>query len=113
MLVLLASCAAPAGPDADGRWFGTLTPAPAKPGCVESRASLVLRRAIVLFNPDESTWTLEGKAAPDGSLLAERDSMGINKQPFKTTFSGHVTPAGVTGTYATPRCTFTAALQPS
>ena len=112
LLAALASCTAPAGLDADGRWFGALTPAPAKPGCIASRASLVLRRTIVLFNPDESTWTLEGQAAPDGSLSAERDGVGVNKQPFKTIFSGHVTPSEVTGTYTTPRCTFTAALQP-
>lgn len=111
LLVALTSCTAPAA-DADGRWFGALTPAPAKPGCTASRASLVLRRAVVLFNPDESTWTLEGQAAPDGSLSAERRGTGANKQPFVTKFSGHITPSGVTGTYTTPRCSFMAALQP-
>ncbi len=97
--------------DADGRWFGTLTPAPAKPGCTASRASLVLRRAVVLFNPDEGTLTLEGQAAPDGSLSAERNGTGVNKQPFVTRFSGHIARSGVTGTYTTPRCTFMAVLQ--
>ena len=110
LLAALASCTAPA-PNADSRWYGTLTPMPAKPGCTASRASLVLRRAVVFFNPDESTWTLEGKAAPDGFLSAERNGMGANKQSFATTFSGHATPAEVTGTYTTPRCTFAVALQ--
>jgi len=99
-------------PDADGRWFGTLTPAPAKPGCDASRASLVLRRTVVLFTPDEGTWTLEGHAAPDGSLTAERSGAGANKQPFATAFNGQVTPAGINGTYTTPRCTFSVALHP-
>ena len=111
LLAALASCTTPA-PNADGRWYGTLTPAPAKPGCAASRASLVLRRTVVLFNPDEGTWTLEGQAAPDGSLSATRNGVGANKQPFATTFSGHATPAGVGGTYVTARCTFTVALQP-
>lgn len=110
MLAALASCTASA-PDADGSWYGTLTPAPAKPGCTAGRASLVLRRAVVTFNPDESTWTLEGQAAPDGTLSAARNGVGANKQPFTTTFSGHVAPAAVTGTYTTPRCTFTVMLQ--
>ena len=111
LLLVLASCAAPP-PTADGRWFGTASPAPAKPGCNASRASLVLRRAVVLFTPDEGTWTLEGNAAPDGSLTAERSGIGVSKQPFKTTFKGSVTPAGITGTYITPRCAFAVALQP-
>ncbi len=111
LLAAMVSCTAPA-PDADGRWFGTLVPAPAKPGCAASRASLVLRRAVVLFTPDEGTWTLEGRAAPDGSLTAERRSTGANKQPFATTFNGHVTAAGISGAYTTPRCTFSVALHP-
>ena len=111
VLATAASCAAPAA-DADGRWFGTLDPAPAKPGCSTSRASLVLRRGTVQFNPDESTWTLEGSAAPDGSLVAARSSLGANKQTFATSFSGRVTPDGIIGAYTTPRCTFTAKLQP-
>ena len=110
LLAALASCAAPA-PNADGRWYGTLTPAPARPGCTIGRASLVVRRAVALFNPNEGTWTLEGRAAPDGSVSAERGGMGANKQAFTTTFSGHATPATVTGTYTTPQCTFTVALR--
>ena len=112
LLLALASCAAPS-PTADGRWFGTANPVPAKPGCNASRASLVLRRAVVLFTPEEGTWTLEGKAAPDGSLTAERGGMGVNKQPFTTTFKGSLTTSGIAGTYTTPRCAFAVALQPS
>lgn len=111
LLAAMAACTAPA-PDADGRWFGALVPAPAKPGCAAGHASLVLRRAVMLFTPDEGTWTLEGHAAPDGSLAAERSGAGANKQPFATTFNGRVTAAGIDGTYTTPRCTFSVALHP-
>ncbi len=104
-LLLLASCGPPAG-SADGRWFGTMTPDPAAPGCTSGRASLVATRSAVLFTPNEGTRTLEGTVAPDGAVAAERMTTGADKKPYVTRLAARLTDGAITGTYTTPRCSY-------
>lgn len=102
-VLMFVACAGP--PAADGRWFGTMTPSPAKPGCDPARASLSVTRGAALFAPDEGTWTLQGTAA-GGAINAERTGTGANKQPYPTRFSARLGEGGIAGTYTTPRCSF-------
>lgn len=108
-LLLLAACST-AATEADGRWFGTATPDPARPGCTASRASLTVTRGTALFTPDEGTLTLQGKVGPDGSLVAERPGTGANKQPYTSRLSVRSSEGGWVGTYTTPRCAFAVVL---
>lgn len=108
-LLLLAACSSTTTA-ADGRWFGTATPDPARPGCAASRPSLIVIRGAALFTPDEGTVTLQGKIGPDGSLTAERTGIGANKQPYISQFTAKPSESGWTGTYTTPRCAFAVVL---
>ena len=104
----LAACATPAGPS--GRWIGQVTPKTTGPLCIASRGVLQMRDQLVSFEPNEGTWVLQGEAKPDGTLYADRTTIGADKKPFETTLEGRWTPTTVTATYTTPRCTFTVAL---
>ncbi len=108
-LLLLAACST-AATATDGRWFGTATPDPARPGCAASRASLTVTRGAALFTPDEGTATLQGKTGPDGSVAAQRTGTGANKQPYESRFNAQPSGGGWTGTYTTPRCAFAVVL---
>lgn len=108
VLLLLAACAAPATPD--GRYAGAATPAAPSDLCKPGHASLRLHDGQALFVPDETTWSLPGVAKPDGSVEAERTGSGADKKPWPTRFAGAWTLGTVTGTYTTPRCTFTVQL---
>ena len=108
-LLLLAACST-ATTQADGRWFGAATPEPARPGCAASRASLSVTLGAALFTPDEGTATLQGKIGLDGSITAQRTSIGANKQPYESRFNARPSSDGWAGTYITPRCTFAVVL---
>lgn len=109
-LLLLAACGGPAAAT-DGRWFGDMRPDPVAAGCQPSRASLVVTRNAVLFTPDEGTRTLEGAAAPDGAIVAERTTTGADKKPYATRFAARLADGGINGTYTTPRCRYIVTLK--
>lgn len=103
-LALLAACA---NPDmANGRWIGPLVPATPGPACPPSTGVAQFSANRLIFTPDEGTWVLQGAAAPDGTVTAERTRQGADKQPFTTKLAAKWTQQTVTGTYTTPRCTY-------
>ena len=110
IVALLAVTACTAAPTPDARYVGPATPAQPSDQCRPSRAILRMRDGQVLLIPDETTWSLPGIATTAGVLTAERTGAGANRQPFSTRFTGTWTPTNATGTYTTPRCTFTLTL---
>lgn len=108
-VILLTACAAPSTGPAH-RYIGTATPTTPGPLCQASRAEAQIRNGQIILSPDEGTWVLDGLVSSDGAVSADKAVEGFNKQPWETTFQGHWTPLSLTGTYKTPRCTFTLAL---
>ena len=106
----LTTCGTPATTPT-GRYIGSATPRTPGPLCESSKATAQIRNSVVIFTPDDGTWILEGLANPDGTLTADHSRIGVNKQPYDTTFEAHWTPTTITGTYKTPRCTFTVDLK--
>ncbi len=78
--------------------------------CKSSRSVLQLHDGLALFIPEEATWSLQGTVSPAGTLQAERIGQGANKKPYPTRFTGTWTTQSVSGTYTTPRCTYTVQL---
>lgn len=109
VLLLLAACGSSVG-GASGRWIGLLTAAPPNPDCPATTGVAQIKDGHLVFTPDEGTWVLTGIATQDGTVAAERVRPGANKQPYVTSLSGTWTPTTLTGTYTTPRCTFTVQL---
>ena len=110
LALALGACAAPSTPH--GRWIGAVTPAAPSALCKPSRGVALLRDGEVTFTPDEGTWILLGTATKDGAIEASRDQPGSgrNRQPWATSLDARWTEAAVTGTYTTPRCTYSVAL---
>lgn len=108
VIATLAACAAPS--PLTGRWIGQLTPTTPGPTCIASRGLLQLTSGNVTFAPNEGTQILRGEAKPDGSLYADLTLTGANKQPYELTFEARWTPTTITGTYTTPRCSFSVTL---
>lgn len=106
-LLALAACTPPQTPP--GRFLGQLTPTRPGPFCAPSRGSLLLRDGQVTFTPDEGVWVLSGTALSNGTLEADRETVG--KQAYATHLEARWTELEVTGTYTTPRCTYAVALQ--
>jgi len=104
LTLLLTACASAATPDA--RYVGSETPMIPSGLCKPGRAALRMRDGNVLFVPDEATWTLTGMADHSGTLRAERIGHGVSKQSYLTRFTGTWTAEAVSGTYVTPRCTY-------
>ncbi len=103
-ILLLAACAPDITPDA--RYIGSTTPTAPSDLCKPSRAVLRIRNGEIIFTPDETTWTLAGKADANGALQAEHIGNGANKQPYPTRLTGTWTANAATGTYTTPRCSY-------
>lgn len=106
--LLLASCA-----DVNivsRRWIGPLTPATPGPACPATTGVAQITADRVIFTPDEGTWVLNGAMAPDGTIKAERTRPAADKQPYDTTLEAKRDGDEVTGTYRTPRCTYTVRL---
>lgn len=112
LVLLLAGCANPA-PSTDGEWFGDMTPEQASPNCLPGRASLLSKRATVLFNPNEGTQTLSGTMMPDGAVAATQSTVGADKKRYVATLAARVEDGSINGTYATPRCHYTVRLRRS
>lgn len=108
-LILLTACGVSAA--SDGRWLGTMTPDPATPGCETGRASLVATHGTVLFTPNEGTLMLQGAAAPDGLVTAVRTTTGADKKPYALRLAARLDGDRITGTYATPRCSYAVTLR--
>jgi hypothetical protein len=101
----IAACAAPgAGPA--HRYIGTTNPSTPGPLCPASKAEAQIRDGQIILAPDEGTWVLDGLVSSDGTVSADKTIQGTNKQAWITAFQGHWTPTSITGTYTTPRCTF-------
>lgn len=109
VVVLLAACTAPVTPDA--RYVGVATPATPGEFCKPGRAVLRLRDGRAVFTPDEGTWTLEGTATAGGAMQAERVGRGANKQPYVTKLTGTWSEQAASGTYVTPRCSYSVQLE--
>jgi len=92
------------------RWTGPLTPTTPGPNCTPTRGMLQVTNGAVLFAPDEGTWLLNGTATPDGRIHADRSQPGTNAQAYETYLDGKWSADAVTGTYTTPRCTYTVQL---
>ena len=108
LLTCLAACTTQTGPG--GRFTGTVTPANAGPLCPSSHAYLQIHDGHVIFAPDEGTWVLEGSAGPAGDVTADKSRVAQNNQIYDTTFTGRLSMDSITGTYTTPRCSFTVTL---
>ena len=106
-LLALSSCAPS---HVAGRWIGPVTPAKPSETCKPTRGMAQIERDQVIFAPDEGTWILHGTVDAGGDITAERLTTGANRQPYETRLVAKRTPDLVTGTYTTPRCTFSVSL---
>lgn len=108
-LLALSACAS-SSPTPAGRYLGAVTPANPGPLCTPSKAVAQIRDGIVIFAPDEGTWILEGVANADGTLTADHARQTPSRQLYATTLEARWTTDEVSGTYKTPRCTYTVTL---
>ena len=81
--------------------------------CPSSKGSAVVQEDRFQFAPDEGVWILDGIINPNGTVTADRARAATNKQPYITTFEGQWTPTTVTGTYKTPKCSYSVNLNAS
>ena len=109
LLLPMAACGT-ASPTPTGRYIGPVTPTTTSEFCQPSKGVLQIRAQIVIFTPDEGTWILDGIANPDGTLTADHSRVTPSKQIYDTTLEARWTPQTITGTYKTPRCTYTVTL---
>ena len=108
-LLLLCSCGE--GTLVNRRWIGPVTPTTPGKTCTPSTGVAQVTDGKVTFAPDQGTWVLLGTLSADGTILAEHTRPGADKQPYSTTLDAKWTPGLITGTYTTPRCTFTVSLR--
>ncbi len=108
-LLTLSACAS-SPPTPTGRYLGVVTPTNPGPICTPSKAVAQIRDGIVIFAPDEGTWILDGVANADGTLTADHARQAPSHQLYATTLEARWTTETVSGTYKTPRCTYTVAL---
>lgn len=104
LALLVAACASLNTPN--GSYTGPINPTSLSNSCKPGQAILTIQNGHILFVPNDATWTLEGAADPDGTLQAERTGRSANKQPYSTRFTGTWAKESVSGTYATPKCTY-------
>ena len=95
----------------DGRYLGTTTPDRATNLCIPSRSTLqIAPDGVVTYAPDEATWILKGTITNE-TITADRVTQGPNRQPYETTLTATRSNDTITGTYKTPRCTYTVTLK--
>lgn len=105
-LILLLSACTP-HPNA-GRWIGPVTPKAPSPTCEKSRGVLdISANDKVVFAPTEATWLLTGTLTPPATIIATKTQPGADKRPYTTRLDATLNASNITGTYATPRCTYT------
>jgi hypothetical protein len=102
---LIASCAA----ERPDHFAGVLQP---QAGTCDppGRAKLVLNGSHVLFTPREGIIILDGAVAADGTIRATATSNGMDRTPYRQTFTGNLAGDRVSGSYMTPRCRYTVTL---
>ncbi len=113
LAVSLAACTKTVSVEPSHRYVGTATPSRPGPLCPTTKAEAQVRDGVMLLAPDDGTWTLQGSLAADGTVAADKTIQAASKQPWTTMFQGRWTPTDITGTYTTPRCTFSIALKSS
>ncbi len=104
LALLSTACVSLSTPN--GNYSGSINPTGISNSCEAVRAFLNIQNGRILFVPNDATWTLEGTAALDGKLQAERTGRSANKQPYSTRFTGTWAKESVSGTYTTPKCTY-------
>ena len=104
LVLTMTACSTPLS----RRWIGPLTPTGANnPTCSQSTAVAQIDNGHITFAPDQGTWILRGTITEEGRISAEHFRLGADRQPFSTTLKATLTGNTITGTYMTPRCSFT------
>jgi len=99
----LAGCADDMG------YAGTL--APVGGTCdTGTRATLQRHGSVIQFAPQDGVLTLDGTVNSAGQIVAAQQTLGMDRKPYRLSFTGQVTGDNVTGTYVTPRCRYEATL---
>jgi hypothetical protein len=74
------------------------------------QAALTRRDKTIIFAPAAGTLILRGQLSDQNTLAASLTLTDPNKQPYYLSFQGHLDGRHILGTYATPRCRYTADL---
>ena len=73
--------------------------------CPKTHGTLVIQAGDVVFTPNDSTWTLDGKAI-GSSVQASRSRPSFDHKLFATELKATMTEGRAIGTYSTPTCTY-------
>jgi hypothetical protein len=102
---LLGGCATPL--TVETRYAGPVTPIGGLCLADSNRpphGTLTLKGQQVAFAPDDGTLVIPGSIAPDGSIAAQRDTLGANHKPFTMRLQARRQGDTIAGTFTTPRC---------
>ena len=106
-LAVLAGCAGVL-PGSTVRYTGHIVP---EGTCgAESPATLVVRGGRFDFTPTDGVLLIAGTVAEDGTVAGQLITPGVDRKPFAMKLAAKIVGAEVTGSYITPRCRFTVAL---
>ncbi len=112
-LAMLAGCAvlagcAGVGPGSVARYTGQIVPESA---CgAASPATLVVRAGRFDFTPTDGVLLIAGAVADDGTVAGQLVTPGVDRKPFAMVLAARIIGTAVTGSYTTPRCRYTVAL---
>jgi hypothetical protein len=103
VLVVLTGCAQ------DTAYAGKL--APLAGTCdAGTRATLQRHGSVIQFTPQDGVLALDGTVTQSGQIVAVQQTLGMDRKPYRLSFTGQLTGDSITGTYVTPRCRYSAAL---
>ncbi len=71
-----------------------------------NRATLHRQGAIVQFTPQDGVLTLDGTVASSGQVAAFQQTVGMDRKPYRLSFTGQIAGDAITGSYVTPRCRY-------
>jgi hypothetical protein len=76
-----------------------------------NRATLQRHGAIVQFTPQDGVLTLDGTLSAAGEISAAQQTVGMDRKPYRLSFTGRLSGTTITGEYVTPRCRYHVTLQ--
>jgi hypothetical protein len=78
---------------------------------VLNRATLQRQGHIIQFTPQDGVMVLDGTLSTTGQITAAQQTLGMDRKPYRLTFTGQLTGDTIQGNYVSPRCRYSVTLK--